>query len=143
MPFDKPGNVAARICTTSERLGEVAMSRPVQSKTTPAARTARQSARSTRWLVGRAGLGAAALILMLAPASSQMRGPASVAPVAEKLIDAVVNISTSQTMKGPEGVPLPRVPKGAPFEEFFEDFFSRKGGRSPAERKVSSLGSGF
>ena len=44
---------------------------------------------------------------MLVPASSQMRGPTSVAPVAEKLIDAVVNISTSQTLKGPEGVPLP------------------------------------
>ena len=46
-------------------------------------------------------------------------------------------------MKGPEGVPLPRVPKGAPFEEFFEDFFNRKGGKSPSDRKVSSLGSGF
>ena len=55
----------------------------------------------------------------------------------------MVNISTSQTVKGPEGVPLPRVPKGAPFEEFFEDFFNRKGGKSPADRKVSSLGSGF
>ena len=80
---------------------------------------------------------------MLTPASSQTRGPASVAPVAEKLIEAVVNISTSQTLKGPEGVPLPKVPKGAPFEEFFEDFFNRKGGRSPSDRKVSSLGSGF
>ena len=81
---------------------------------------------------------------MLAPAASQTHhGPTSVAPVAEKLIDAVVNISTSQTLKGPEGVPLPKVPKGAPFEEFFEDFFNRKGGRSPSDRKVSSLGSGF
>jgi serine protease Do len=81
---------------------------------------------------------------MLAPAGSQTHhGPTSVAPLAEKLIDAVVNISTSQTLKGPEGVPLPRVPKGAPFEEFFEDFFNRKGGKSPADRKVSSLGSGF
>ena len=70
-------------------------------------------------------------------------GPQSVAPIAEKLIDAVVNISTSQTMKGTQGVPLPNVPKGSPFEEFFEDFFNRKGGRQQAERKVSSLGSGF
>ena len=70
-------------------------------------------------------------------------GPQSVAPVAEKLIDAVVNISTSQTMKGAQGVPLPNVPKGSPFEEFFEDFFNRKGGRQQSERKVSSLGSGF
>jgi serine protease Do len=69
-------------------------------------------------------------------------GPQTVAPVAEKLIDAVVNISTSQTMKGAQGVPLPNVPKGSPFEEFFEDFFNRKG-RPQTDRKVSSLGSGF
>ena len=96
-------------------------------------------------LAGRAGIGlGAALLLTLSPAVPQTRsGPTSVAPVAEKLIDAVVNISTSQTVKGAEGAPLPRVPKGAPFEEFFEDFFKRKGGPSPSDRKVSSLGSGF
>ena len=120
------------------------MSGPVHSKTPHTMHVgSRVPARGGGRLVRRAGLGAAALVLMLAPASSQMRGPNSVAPVAEKLIDAVVNISTSQTLKGPEGVPLPKVPKGAPFEEFFEDFFNRKGGRSPSDRKVSSLGSGF
>src|ERR671919_326462 len=71
------------------------------------------------------------------------RGPEAVAPIAEKLIDAVVNISTSQTLKGPQGVPLPRVPQGSPFEDLFEDFFNRKGGRPRQDRKVSSLGSGF
>lgn len=71
-------------------------------------------------------------------------GPQSVAPLAEKLIDAVVNISTTQVAKGPEGIPLPKVPQGSPFEDFFEDFFNKKGGRiPPSERKVSSLGSGF
>ncbi|HEX2840225.1 Do family serine endopeptidase [Hyphomicrobium sp.] len=83
-------------------------------------------------------------MLAAGPAAAQQRGPQSVAPIAEKLIDAVVNISTSQVAKGPEGVPLPKVPKGSPFEDFFEDFFNKKGGRAPqAERKVSSLGSGF
>ena len=77
------------------------------------------------------------------PATSGRLGPASVAPLAEKLIDAVVNISTSQTVKGAQGVPLPNVPKGSPFEEFFEDFFNRRGGRQQQDRKVSSLGSGF
>jgi serine protease Do len=78
------------------------------------------------------------------PAAAQENGPKSVAPVAEKLIDAVVNISTSQIAKGPEGVPLPQVPKGSPFEDFFEDFFNKRGNRvPPSERKVSSLGSGF
>ena len=70
-------------------------------------------------------------------------GPTSVAPLAKRLSDAVVNISTSQTVKGPQGVPLPRVPKGAPFEDFFEDFFNKRGGAPRADRKVSSLGSGF
>ncbi len=91
-------------------------------------------------------LAAAALVAATpAPVLAQRGGPQSVAPIAEKLIDAVVNISTSQTVKGPQGVPLPKVPKGSPFEDFFEDFFNKKGGnKGPApERKVSSLGSGF
>jgi serine protease Do len=77
-----------------------------------------------------------------APAFNQ-NGPTSVAPLAKRLSDAVVNIATSQTVKGPEGVPLPRVPKGAPFEDFFDDFFNKRGGIPHADRKVSSLGSGF
>jgi serine protease Do len=76
-------------------------------------------------------------------ADAQVRGPQSVAPVAEKLIDAVVNISTSQTVKGQQGAPLPRVPKGSPFEEFFEEYFRKGGGQPRQDRKSSSLGSGF
>ncbi len=91
----------------------------------------------------RIGLALAVGVAMSMPATAQMRGPQSVAPVAEKLIDAVVNISTSQTVKGPQGVPLPKVPKGSPFEEFFEDFFNKRGGAQQLDRKVSSLGSGF
>lgn len=84
---------------------------------------------------------AAWFALSAVPALAQ-RGPQSVAPVAEKLIDAVVNISTTQTAKGPQGLPLPEIPKGSPFDDLFEDFFNRRGGpRVP--RKVSSLGSGF
>lgn len=71
------------------------------------------------------------------------KGPETVAPLAEKLIDAVVNISTSQVARGPKGVPLPKVPKGSPFEEFFEDFFKDRGAGPPVRRNVSSLGSGF
>ncbi len=80
-------------------------------------------------------------MLPVQPAAAQ-RGPQSIAPVAEKLIDAVVNISTTQTTKGPQGLPLPEIPKGSPFDDLFEDFFSRRGG-SRVPRKVSSLGSGF
>jgi serine protease Do len=105
-----------------------------------------QRTRLAGLLAGSAPLLALCLCVLAAPllpALAQPRqGPPSVAPVAEKLIDAVVNISTKQTMKGAEGAPLPKVPKGAPFEEFFDDFFDKKGGKSP-DRKVTAQGSGF
>jgi serine protease Do len=100
-------------------------------------------ARRVRAAAVAAAVALGAWALASPPAATQTRGPASVAPIAERLIEAVVNISTNQNLKGPEGAPLPKVPKGAPFEEFFEDFFNRKGGRGPSERKVTAQGSGF
>ncbi len=90
------------------------------------------------------GLCLAAAAVLLAPALAQTTrlGPPSVAPLAERLIDAVVNITTKQTLKGMEGERLPKVPKNAPFEEFFDDFFERKGKQAP-DRKVTAQGSGF
>src|SRR5437868_11199025 len=58
------------------------------------------------------------------------RGPDGIADVAEKVIDAVVNISTSQTIEARQGTgPMPQLPPGAnsPYEEFFEEFFKRGG----------------
>ena len=94
-----------------------------------------------RSLVLSAALGGSVLALAAPPAQAQ-QGPVSVAPIAEKLFDSVVNISTSQALKGPQGVPLPKVPKGSPFEDFFKDFFDKNGNETEAQR-VSSLGSGF
>ncbi|MEZ5898185.1 MAG: Do family serine endopeptidase [Hyphomicrobiaceae bacterium] len=85
----------------------------------------------------------AVLALLVGASPAMAEGPVSLAPLAKKLSDAVVNISTTQTVKGPQGVPLPKVPKGSPFEEFFDDFFNKKGGAPRVDRKVSSLGSGF
>ncbi|MDH3580658.1 MAG: Do family serine endopeptidase [Hyphomicrobiales bacterium] len=79
---------------------------------------------------------------MLATAANAVRGPQSVADVAEKLQASVVNISTTQTVKGSKGIPLPRVPEGSPFEEFFKDFFDRQQ-QQGRPRRVNSLGSGF
>lgn len=96
-----------------------------------------------------AALLAAALVPLPQAASAQdagiamPNGPVSVAPLAKKLSDAVVNIATSQTIKGPQGVPLPKVPEGSPFEDFFDEFFNKRGGVPRSQRKVSSLGSGF
>lgn len=88
-----------------------------------------------------------ATVLMLAMTSKaysqvEIRGPKSVADLAQRLQDAVVNISTTQTVKGSQGIPLPRVPKGSPFEDFFEDFFNNQR-RPNRPRRVNSLGSGF
>jgi serine protease Do len=98
-------------------------------------------------------LGTAAA-LMSAPAVA--RGPDGIADVAEKVIDAVVNISTTQTVEAKAGGgessrgAMPQLPPGSPFEEFFDDFFkNRKGGPGGDKnggmqpRKTNSLGSGF
>ncbi len=89
----------------------------------------------------------------LASAPAYARGPDGIADVAEKVIDAVVNISTSQTIEakggGSEGRGVvPQLPQGSPFEEFFDDFFkNRRGpggkGGDLQPRKTNSLGSGF
>ncbi len=103
------------------------------------------------WLSASIG---AASVLTAAPALA--RGPDGIADVAEKVIDAVVNISTSQTVEakgGPGGGDrgaMPQLPPGSPFEEFFDDFFkNRRGGPGGSKggdlqpHKTNSLGSGF
>jgi serine protease Do len=99
-------------------------------------------------------------VSMLSAAPAFARGPDGIADVAEKVIDAVVNISTSQTVEANKGGgggggdrgAMPQLPPGSPFEEFFDDFFKNrrgpgggsKGGNGDMQpRKTNSLGSGF
>ncbi len=76
-----------------------------------------------------------------------LNGPRSVADLAENLIDAVVNISTTQVVTTDRVTPMPETPgtgpKNSPFEQFFDEFFNRRGGKDAQPRKVQSLGSGF
>ncbi|MDE1936325.1 Do family serine endopeptidase [Bradyrhizobium sp.] len=92
----------------------------------------------------------AALLIPAAPAMA--RGPEGIADVAEKVIDAVVNISTSQTVEAKGGPgegrdAVPQLPPGSPFEEFFDDFFkNHRGGQRGGDlqpHRTTSLGSGF
>src|SRR5213075_980807 len=96
----------------------------------------------------------AASLLATVPASA--RGPDGIADIAEKVIDSVVNISTSQSVEAKGGCKeaMPQLPPGSPFEEFFDDFFKNrrgpggnpKGGDRGTDlqpRKTNSLGSGF
>jgi serine protease Do len=72
----------------------------------------------------------------------RLQGPVPVADLAEELLDAVVNISTSQRIIGRRPLPFPNLPEGSPFEDFFEDFFNNDGDRD-GPRRENSLGSGF
>jgi serine protease Do len=113
-------------------------------------------ARFTRAWTPRAVLAAACLAFASVGTAEPAfaRGPEAIADVAEKVIDAVVNISTSQTVEakdapagGDRKSTAPKLPPGSPFEEFFDDFKNRHGGGDKGldltPHKTVSLGSGF
>ena len=95
----------------------------------------------------------ALLAALLLPAGTALAKPApdGFADLAAKLLPAVVNISTTQTIKGDKpgsrpGPDIPQFPPGSPFEEFFKDFFDRNqphGNQQALPRRATSLGSGF
>jgi len=87
--------------------------------------------------------------------------PSSFAPLAQRLLPAVVNIqttmsATAQARPGqrPDAPDVPQAPPGSPFEEFFRDFLERNrppgqaqpgqpGRPQQPQRRGQSLGSGF
>src|ERR671932_6129 len=90
-----------------------------------------------------AALAVAAFVSLAAVPPASARGPESLADLAEGLVDAVVNISTTQSVGQARNNAGPQVPPGSPFEEFFDDFFNRQGRSGDRPRRVNSLGSGF
>nr|WP_245218041.1 Do family serine endopeptidase [Ruegeria sp. HKCCE3926] len=85
---------------------------------------------------------AGSLLLLAQSAMAQARGE-SLAPLAEKVSPAVVNITTSTLIEGRTG-PQGIVPEGSPFEDFFREFQDRNGGDNDnAPRRSNALGSGF
>src|SRR5215831_11056376 len=100
---------------------------------------------------GLAILAAAAMAWPVLTTPAAARGPDGIADVAEQVIDAVVNVSTKQSVDLRSGA-MPQLPPGSPFEEFFEEFFKNRRGQggqngqngdAPTPRRVNSLGSGF
>jgi len=116
---------------------------------------------------------AAALVLPFAPPVSAQQiapqvpppgAPSSFAPLAQRLLPAVVNIQTTQASgqarAGRDAPEVPQAPPGSPFEEFFRDFLERNRPQGPGQgpgqqgqpnrpqgpqqpRRAQSLGSGF
>src|SRR4051794_15558342 len=93
---------------------------------------------------------------VLTPLPALARGtPESFADLAEKVTDAVVNISAATTVAEQRNLQIPQLPPGSPFQEFFDDFFkgpnggggdNNNGGNNAnprQQRKSNSLGSGF
>ena len=94
-----------------------------------------------------ATVAAAAILLPALSPSNAARGPDGIADIAEKVIDAVVNISTSQKVEA-HNAPMPQLPNDPQLDELFRDFFNRRGQPDPqnrehSPRRVNSLGSGF
>ncbi|HEX2752875.1 MAG TPA: trypsin-like peptidase domain-containing protein, partial [Alphaproteobacteria bacterium] len=94
----------------------------------------------------------AAMMLGAAPAVTLAdTPPPSFENLAEKLLPAVVNISTTTTIDMtardlPPMPDMPQLPPGSPFEDFFREFYDQFKNQQPQQRgdnKVSSLGSGF
>jgi serine protease Do len=97
---------------------------------------------------------------LIQPAAARS-APDSFADLAAKLLPAVVNVSSTQTITAKGGGPgpgagpeMPIFPPGSPFEQFFKDFLNRNrqgqgqgggsgGDNQPPPRRAQSLGSGF
>ncbi len=82
------------------------------------------------------GLAAFALAIAVSFAAQARSAPESFADLAEKLLPSVVNIATTQMVD---------TQRSEEFEEFFKEFFERRGTPppQPERRRSNSLGSGF
>ncbi len=90
---------------------------------------------------------------ILMPTAQAAEMPASFADLVEKLSPSVVNVSTTQKVKNPQGMlgmpfqDLPDSPEFEPFRQFFDRFGQQQGqpggpNKQPSEHEVYSLGSG-
>ena len=69
--------------------------------------------------------------------------PDSFADLVEELIPSVVSIASKTIITEQYQQPLPRFPEGSPFDDFFKDFFDKEQRKSPSQRPMYGLGSGF
>ncbi|MFN4098801.1 MAG: Do family serine endopeptidase [Pararhodobacter sp.] len=86
------------------------------------------------------------IVLLLAALALPLRAqdrPVSFADLADAVSPAVVNITTSTTVATNMDRTLPQMPEGAPFQDFFNEFFNRDGRQQPRPRQSQALGSGF
>ena len=77
------------------------------------------------------------------PLSGAPAAPSGFGDLVSRVSPAVVNVATKRAAAGrAEAMPMPQVPPGSPFEEFFREFFDRDREQQTPQRSFS-LGSGF
>ena len=81
------------------------------------------------------------LVLFVSTTYTFSKMPESFANLAESVSPAVVNITTSTTVKEISRDQTPIIPKGSPFEDLFKDFLEKDKGKK--SRNSLALGSGF
>ena len=84
------------------------------------------------------------LFLFLSYSNIVFAIPESFADLVESLSPSVVSIASTTVVR--DNAPqdqIPRFPEGSPFDEFFKEYFDRENRRSPSQRPMVGLGSGF
>ncbi|WP_237028928.1 Do family serine endopeptidase [Phaeobacter porticola] len=113
----------------------------MKNKISSAPALARQPVRqTTQWRLF--WLAMVSTLMVLAQVAIAQARPESLAPLADKVSRAVVNITTTTVVEGRSG-PQGIVPEGSPFEDFFREFQDRNGDQGDRPRRSSALGSGF
>ena len=89
------------------------------------------------------GLMVGTIIVAQSLASAVKAAPDSFADLVENVSPAVVNITTTTLVEFGDDAPLPIVPEGSPFEDFFRDFQDRNPEDQGRPQRSQALGSGF
>src|SRR6266849_893923 len=92
-------------------------------------------------VVLRSSVGLLLWSLTIAAQAAVRSGLPDFSPLVEANGPAVVNISTTQTIKQSPAVEIPDLPEGSPFSDFFRRYFGEGG--IPEQFDSKSLGSGF
>lgn len=96
---------------------------------------------SRRAVLIRSSVGLLLWLLTIAAQAAVRSGLPDFSPLVEANGPAVVNISTTQTIKQSPGLEIPDLPEGSPFSDLFRRYFGEGG--IPEQFDSKSLGSGF
>ena len=69
--------------------------------------------------------------------------PEGFADLVEELIPSVVSIASTTIIDNQNRQSIPNFPEGSPFDEFFKDYFNNEQNKSPSQKPMVGLGSGF